>query len=318
MMYEYVFMIHFLQMYLYNQHPSTGETISGQPEARFEAYARAYAGCGVYSSPAYRRSYARLYEAISCVNHATENKYRQHWLERPGDMVGRTIRLEPLEADRHLENLFSMTCGDTYKENRVYDPNEIWAFLPEGPFRNPEEMRRSFVFQRKANEGGFAIIESVTDKMLGVVYLSNDNPTNLSISLELPIVKPSSVGTVEPIEGCFLLIDRLFSLGYRRVQLSIDSMDYNGKRLSGRLGFTQEGLIPKDRIIKESNRDSLIYGMLNSDWDKGARAFMYKKLHGDRAMRADAANNEKEGELETQQKVLAAQKEEAAAKEPKK
>jgi hypothetical protein len=77
---------------------------------------------------------------------------------------------------------------------------------------------------------------------------------------------------------------------------------------AGRLGFTQEGLIPKDRSVKESNRDSLIYGMLNSDWDKGARAFMFKKLHGDKAMRADAANNTKEGELEKQQQVLAEKK----------
>ncbi len=250
-----------------------------------------------------------MYESISCTNHSTEKKYREHWLERPGDIIGRTVRLEPLDSNRHLEDFFAMTCGDTYKENRVFDPNEIWAFYPEGPFRNPEEMRQSFVFQRKKNEAGFAIIESVTDKMVGAVYLSNDDPQNLSISLEMPIVKPSSEGTVEPIEGCFLLLDRLFSLGYRRIQLSIDSMDYNGKRLSGRLGFTQEGLIPKDRIIKESNRDSLIYGMLNSDWDKGARAFMFKKLHGEKAMKADAANNTKEGELEKQQLAVAAQKE---------
>jgi len=201
-----------------------------------------------------------------------------------------------------------MTCGDAYKEHRAYDPNQIWAFCPEGPFDTPEEMRKSFVFQRKVNEAGFAIVESLTNKVIGVVCLTNDNPQNLTISIELPIVKPTSIGTVEPIEGCFLLIDRLFALGYRRVQLSVDSMDIDGKKLSGRFGFTQEGLLPKDRVIKESNRDSIIYGILNSDWDKGARAFLFKKMHGEVAMKNDITNNKKEGELEQQTTYLAERK----------
>ena len=104
-------------------------------------------------------------------------------------------------------------------------------------------------------------------------------------------------------------MDRLFALGYRRIQLSIDSMDTFAKKYCGRLGFTQEGMIPKDRIVKEANRDSLIYGMLNSDWSKGARAFLFKKLHGDKAMKSDIQNNKKEAELEQQAEYLSKQKE---------
>lgn len=292
-----------------------GAIISGMPEARFEAYARAFAGCGSYTSTSYRRSYARMYEAVACNNHSTEKQYREHWLERPGDIVGRTIRLEPLDTKRHLKDFYAMTCGDIYRANKSYDPLEVWAFYEDGPFDSPEKMKESFVFQREMNEAGFAIIESLTGNMVGAVYLTNDNPKNLSISLELPIVKPSSEGTVESIEACFLLLDRLFALGYRRVQLSVDSMDTKGKKLSGRLGFTQEGLIPKDRIIKESNRDSIIYGMLNSDWDKGARAFLFKKLHGEKAMKVDVKNEKSEAELEKQSNFIESQKETDEPKE---
>ncbi len=285
-----------------------GAAISGEPEARFEAYARAYAGCGVYANASYRRSYARIYESVACIGHGNEAKYRKDWLERPQDIVGRTVRLENMEVNRHMSKFHAMTCGDVYKENKPFDPNEVWAFWPEGPFEHAKDMKSSFLFHRKPNEAGFAIIEAMTDEMIGFVFLTNDNPQNLSISLELPIVKPSSEGTVESIEACYLLVDRLFALGYRRIQLSIDSMDTNGKKLAGRLGFTQEGLLPKDRIIKESNRDSIIYGMLNSDWTKGARAFLYKKLHGEKAMKTDAAFNKKEEELDEQEKGLAAKK----------
>lgn len=127
---------------------------------------------------------------------------------------------------------------------------------------------------------------------------------NLKIQLELPIVKPSSEGTVEQMEACFLLLDRLFALGYRRIQIAVDSQDTIGKKVPARMGFTQEGQLPKHRISKEANRDSIIYGMLNSDWDKGARTFLFKKLHGENAQRADASNNLREGELEEQQRVL--------------
>lgn len=282
--------------------------MSGQPEARYEAYARAYAGCGNDSTHAYRISYARMYEAMAASNHSSEKKYREHWLARPGDIVGRLVRLEPLETDRHLQPFFDMTCGDVYKENQTFDSNEVWSFVDGGPFESTKDLRQSSVFQHKANEAGYAIVESLTDNMIGVIHLTNDNPRNLNISLEIPIVKPSSEGTAEQIEACFLLMDRLFSLGYRRVQLSVDSMDTKAKKIAGRLGFTQEGQILKDRIVKESNRDSIVYGMLNSDWDKGARAFLFKKLHGDKAAMRDLENMQKEGELETQATFLAKEK----------
>jgi len=281
-----------------------GPILSGLPEARLEAFARSYAGCGIHTTTEYRRSYARMYEFMSCVSHLAEKKNREHWLSRPGDLVGRTVRLEPFEIDRHLQSFFNITCGDAYLENRKYDPNEVWAFQSEGPFQTVDEMGQSFVIKRNINEAAFAIVEHVTDKIIGMVCLTNDDPRNLSISLELPVVKPSSEGTVEPIEGCFLLLDRLFALGYRRVQLSVDSMDTKGKKLSGRLGFTQEGMIPKDRIVKESNRDSTIYGLLNSDWDKGARSFLFKKIHGEKAQKADLAYVRKEEELEMQKSSL--------------
>lgn len=256
-----------------------------------------------------------MYEAVAANNHSNEKKYREHWLSRPGDIVGRMVRLEPLDVNRHLQPFYDMTCGKVYKENQSFDAHEVWGFVDDGPFDKPSDLQKSFIFQRRLNEAGFAIVESLTDQMIGIVLLTNDNPRHLNISLEIPIVKPSSEGTAEQIEACFLLMDRLFALGYRRIQLSVDSMDTKAKKLSGRLGFTQEGQILKDRIVKESNRDSIVYGMLNSDWDKGARAFLFKKLHGDKTMKADLANQKKEETLETQAKFLAAEKEKTKKEE---
>lgn len=308
----------YIEAYRKCQEKPGGAFLPGLPEARFEAYARAYAACGTTTSTAYRRSYARAYEAVTCASHATESTHRERWIARPADIVGRTVRLETLEWDRHGEEFWGLTCGDVYGKEKAFDPNEVWSFEEEGPFgKGIGEMKESFVFRVEEDGATFAIVENVTERMLGVVRLTNDDPRNLTVSLELPIVTPASEGTVETIEGCFLLLDRLFAQGYRRVQLSVDSMDTVGKKLCGRLGFTQEGTICKDRIVKESNRDSIIYGLLNSDWDKGARAFMFKKLHGDKAMKLDKTNNDKEEELEVQQKFLADAKAKEASKKSK-
>jgi hypothetical protein len=58
--------------------------------------------------------------------------------------------------------------------------------------------------------------------------------------------------------------------------------------------------------------------MINSDWQKGARSALFKKLHGATMQKADAANNIAEGEKETQQKFLKAKKNLEAEDEQKK
>eukprot|EP00978_Attheya_sp_CCMP212_P009014 scaffold21210_cov53-Attheya_sp.AAC.7 len=270
----------YLTAYRKCQDKPGGKTLSGLPEARYEAYARSYAGCGVNTSLSYRRSYARMYETLACNTHATEKKMSDHFTNRPEDIVGRMVRLEALEVDRHLQAIYDSTCGEAHLENKSFNPMEVWGFLDCGPFANPKELQNSWVFQRKHNEASFAIVESITDRPIGVIILTNDDPKNLTVSLELPIVKPTSDGTAEQIEACFLVMDKLFALGYRRIQLALDAHDASGKKMPARIGFTQEGMIPKHMIVKESNRDSNIYGMLNSDWDAGARSFLFKKLHG--------------------------------------
>ncbi len=308
----------YIKAYKRCQDKPSGPILGGRPNHRFEAYARAFAGCGSHTTLTYRWSYARMYESLAGKSHESDERYSTLFKERPHDIIGRTVRLEPLESDRHCNELWEITSGNACNEHKAYNPDEVWGFLDYGPFKNAQSMVTSGVFQllegQQKNCAAFAIVEFVTNRLVGVIHLTHDDPKNLTIQMELPIVKPSSDGSVEQLEGCFLLLDRLFAYGYRRIQICIDTQDVRGKRLPQRLGFTQEGTLYKHMIVKEANRDSLMYGMLNSDWDKGARAFLMKKLHGEAFQKADAMIVAKEEAAEDQEEKLRVKKE-AEAKE---
>jgi len=218
------------------------------------------------------------------------------------------VRLEALEVDRHLADLYKITSGEAVFESSSYDPNEVWGFLEEGPFESEQQMKESYVFQRQPNEAAFAIVNNVTDRMVGAILLTRDDPKNLTIQMEAPLIPPGRQRTQDEIEACFLLMDRLFAHGYRRIQFSIDSQDATLRKLTLRLGLTLEGVLYKHQIVKESSRDSNIYSMLNSDWKNGARASLYKKLYGAAALRHDQTNEKSEEEFEEQERILAAKK----------
>jgi RimJ/RimL family protein N-acetyltransferase len=279
--------------------------LSGKPEARFEAYARGYAGCGPYTTLSYRRSYGRNYEAICCSSSKADDKYLQLYKERPYDIIGRYCRLEALEAARHLDELHKVTSGAPAFEKTSYDPEEVWGFLSEGPFESSQELRKSFVFQNKRNEAAFAIVDSVTNQVVGACLLTNDSPKHLTIQIEPPILHFARVGTTEQLEACFLLMDRLFAFGYRRIQMSTDSQDTESHKLAARLGFTLEGVLYKHLVFKDASRDSNVYSMLNSDWKQGARSALFKKLYGASALSFDTSNERKEEELAEQSRYLA-------------
>jgi RimJ/RimL family protein N-acetyltransferase len=249
-----------------------------------------------------------MYEQLCCENYTTDDEFGVMYKSNPETIVGKFLWLEGLDVKRHLEKAFAATSGEMYYHKKTYNPSEVWGFLEDGPFDSPDAMRRSFVFQHKESQAGFCIVQAVTKRILGTIMLSKDDPENLSIQLDAPILAPSHWDGKEQLEACFLLMDRLFANGYRRIQFSVDAEDGHASKLADRLGFTFEGCVLKDQIIKGASRDSNVYGMLNSDWDKGARKALVRKLYGASMAEAEEVYNKKEEEMDEQQRVLAEQK----------
>jgi RimJ/RimL family protein N-acetyltransferase len=344
----------------------TGAILSGRPEARYEAYARGYAGCGTYVlDTSYRRWYGRLYEHLVCQNH-TQDDFFTHLLypQRPYDIIGLYVRLEPLLCQRHLYDLYHATNGAPAIEyHKSYNPQDIWCFCEAGPFTTMEQMQQSYIFRHEQNTNGdhhhrhhdhtaaLAIRHNVTHQLIGIVFLSHDEPQHLSIQLHLPIMTPKyNYTTKECLESCAVIMDRLFAYGYRRIQFSVDQQDIAGIQFVYRLGGTFEGCLYKHMVVKDANRNSNIYGLLNSDWKYNnsntlaavavtssslsnnkktnsisnsssvvgtssstlvdARTSLFQKLYGTKVVRALQSHERCEAELEYQTCVLQQQKNE--------
>lgn len=249
-----------------------------------------------------------MYEQVCCENHKTDDEYGAMYKENPENVVGKYVWLEGLDVRRHLEKVYAATSGDVCYHKKSYNPAEVWGFLEDGPFDSPEAMRKSFVFQHKLDQAAFCIVQSVSKRVMGILMLSKDDPENLTIQIEPPILAPFALEGKEHLEACFLIMDRLFANGYRRIQLSIDAKDGQNGKLADRLGFTFEGCLLKDQIVKDASRDSNVYGMLNSDWDKGGRKALMRKLYGVSTARADEVYNKQEEEQDEQERVLADRK----------
>jgi hypothetical protein len=217
---------------------------------------------------------------------------------------------------------------------KAYNPYDVWCFHDDGPFQTVEELRQSkYIFSHLNSRASFVIRQNVTNHFIGIAMLLNDEPEHLSVQLQIPFMAPKYQPSTckECMEGYFLIIDRLFAYGYRRICMMVDTQDIQSIQFINRMGFTHEGCLYKHRIVKDANRNSNIYAILNSDWKQsnitaissaakgsklsfsGARGALFKKLYGDTKFRADQSNERYEAEQEQQTLGLLEQKKQQEA-----
>jgi hypothetical protein len=216
---------------------------------------------------------------------------------------------------------------------KAYNPYDVWCFHDDGPFQTVDKVRQSeYLFplqndhhqHHQPNTAAFVIRQNVTNHFVGMILLLNDEPEHLSIQLQIPFMAPKYLPSTskECMEGYFLIIDRLFAYGYRRISMMIDTQDIQSIQFIHRMGFTHEGCFYKHKIVKDANRNSNVYAVLNSDWKQskmtatkgsnisfsGARAALFQKLYGATKLRADQSNERYEAEQEQQTLGLLEQK----------
>ncbi|AKT39711.1 acetyltransferase [Chondromyces crocatus] len=193
------------------------------------------------------------------------------WTPRPPParvtLEGRTCRLEPLDPQRHADDLFAAY--------RAAPDGRDWTYLTVGPFDTLDDYRRHA--ERAANSADplhSAVIDRASGRAVGTLSLMRHDPANGVIEVGNVTFSPLLKRTPLSTEAHFLLMTYVFeTLGYRRYEWKCDNLNAPSRKAAERLGFTFEGIFRQAVVTKGRNRDTAWYALLDADWPPLQRAF---------------------------------------------
>ncbi len=182
-------------------------------------------------------------------------------------MQGRTCRLEVLDAARHAADLHAANMQDV--------DGRIWTYMGYGPFDNEDDYRAWVAKDASGDDPLFhAIIDTVTDKAIGVASYLRISPDIGSIEVGHINYAPALQRTVAATEAMYLMMARAFDeLGYRRYEWKCDNANEKSRNAAVRLGFTFEGVFRQCTIYKGRNRDTAWFSIIDSEWPRIRAAF---------------------------------------------
>ncbi len=185
---------------------------------------------------------------------------------------GGRIRLRPLDLRADLAGLHAISCGAPFRlgERAVdaYDPDAaIWRYMWDGPFRDETALGAWLEGQLAMPDWlVLAVLDAATGHPVGVAcYLANV-PEHLKIELGSIWYGPIAQRTGANREATYLMLRHAFGLGYRRVEWKANAQNARSRAAALAMGFGFEGVQDAHLIVKDRNRDTAWYRMLDTDW----------------------------------------------------
>ena len=184
---------------------------------------------------------------------------------QPVTLAGRTVTLEPLDAEKHAAALWQAVHGH----------DSLWDWLPDGPYA--DEAAFSAAVAAKQNAAGFvylAIVPQATGLAAGwASYMRIDAPNGV-VEIGSILLSPALQRTTAATEAMYLMARHVFDdLGYRRYEWKCNALNEPSRRAAQRLGFTFEGIFRQHMIVKGRNRDTAWFSILDNEWPARKRAF---------------------------------------------
>ena len=182
-------------------------------------------------------------------------------------LAGHYATLVPLDPAAHVDDLWPRIGGE---ENAA-----LWTWMPDGPYLTRADLETGL--QAKAATSDplfFTILDAPTGRALGLASLMRIDPKHGVIEvggiMYSPEVQKSRIAT----EAMYLLASYIFeSLKNRRYEWKCNALNEPSRRAAQRLGFQFEGIFRQHMMIKEQNRDTAWFSMLDSEWPARKAAF---------------------------------------------
>ncbi len=180
-------------------------------------------------------------------------------------MAGARCDLVPLDVAEHGDALF--------EANAVGDGSN-WTYL----FAEPPASREAYLAYMAANFLAddplcFAIVDRATHRAVGIATYLRISPEHGTIEVGhinfSPLVQRTPVAT----EAMYLMMRRVFELGYRRYEWKCDALNAPSRAAAQRLGFSFEGVFRKAIVYKGRSRDTAWFSVTDDEWPAIRAAF---------------------------------------------
>lgn len=180
---------------------------------------------------------------------------------------GRYVDLEPLDARRHSDSLFTAASAE--------GSGKRFRYLPQ----TPQTERDDFdAWMTTASESPdplfFAVVDRSTGRAEGRQALMRIDAVNGVIEIGNILWGPALSRTRGATEALFLFADLAFASGYRRFEWKCDNENLPSKKAATRFGFTFEGLFRQHLVVKGRNRDTAWFSIIDSEWPSLRAAYV--------------------------------------------
>lgn len=194
-----------------------------------------------------------------------------HWTARPRPerkiLEGRYIRLEPLSAVKHGDDLFeAATDGDS-------DTRFLW--LSETTPKSRAAFQ-SWLEHAESSQDPlfFSCVDVETGKAVGRQSLLRIDPNHGVIEIGHIHWGPRMQRKPAATEAHYLMMKYAFDeLGYRRWEWKCNDENAPSKRAALRFGFSHEGVFRQHMVVKDKSRDTAWYSIIDTEWPLLKRAY---------------------------------------------
>ena len=184
----------------------------------------------------------------------------------PADLVleGVHVRLEPLRAADHAALLFREIEGEDW----------LWDYMPTGPFHSTAQFHRFVQGTEESRDPLFLAIRLRDEKrVVGFASFLRITPASGSIEVGFIMMSPALQKTPAATEAMYLMMKWAFDTGYRRYEWKCDALNKPSRRAAQRYGFSYEGIFRQATVVKNRNRDTAWFAVIDKDWPALKEAF---------------------------------------------
>jgi len=192
-----------------------------------------------------------------------------HWkpvgAPRPLSFHGRYVTLEPLDADRHTPSLWEAVRGH----------DDVWTWLSDGPYECEADLYRAIADKQASGAAVFLAIVPEGERPAATAYpaaagyasFMRIEPAHGVIEVGNILFSPRLQRTRAATEAMYLMARHIFDdLGYRRYEWKCNAENAPSRRAALRLGFSFEGIFRQHMVIKDRNRNTAWFAMLDTEW----------------------------------------------------